>query len=136
MRILVLCTGNSCRSQMAEGFFRFLGKGRVTPFSAGLSPKPVHPMAVKVMAELGIDISAQTSKHLAGYLGERFDLVITVCDNAAANCPSFPGAMQRLHWPFDDPDKATGADEARLGEFRRVRDEIQTRVTAWLADNL
>ncbi|MFH1686717.1 MAG: arsenate reductase ArsC [bacterium] len=131
MRVLVLCTGNSCRSQMAEGFFRHYGKGKIEAFSAGLAPKPIHPMAISVMSELGIDISLQTSKHLAGYLGEDFDLVVTVCDNAAANCPTFHGAGQNEHWPFDDPDKAIGTEGERLAEFRRVRDEIRKSIEDW-----
>jgi arsenate reductase len=132
IRILVLCTGNSCRSQMAEALFRHFGAGKIKAFSAGLKPKAVHPKAIQVMQELGIDISHQKSNHLSEYLGERFDYVITVCDNAASNCPIFPGEAERLHWPFDDPDKATGTDTEVLGEFRRVRDEIAVRIESWV----
>ena len=133
IRILVLCTGNSCRSQMAEGFFRHYGKGRIDAYSAGLAPKRVHPMAIAVMHEVGIDISTNTSKHLSEYLDQQFDYVITVCDNAASNCPVFPGAGTKLHWPYDDPDKATGSEDQVMGEFRRVRDAIRLRIAAWVA---
>ena len=132
IRILVLCTGNSCRSQMAEGFFRHYGKGRIDAYSAGLAPKRVHPMAIAVMHEVGIDISTNTSKHLSEYLDQQFDYVITVCDNAASNCPVFPGAGTKLHWPFDDPADATGTEEQVLATFRRVRDEIGIRTKNWL----
>ena len=134
IRILVLCTGNSCRSQMAEALFRHFGEGRIEAYSAGLKPKAVHPKAIQVMQELGIDISRQKSNHLSEYLGERFDYVITVCDNAASNCPVFPGNAERLHWPFDDPDKATGTEEEVLAEFRRVRDEIAIRIENWVKE--
>ncbi len=133
LRFLVLCTGNSCRSQMAEGFFRHYGGDKVEVYSAGLSPKGVHPLAIKVMAEIGIDISQQTSKHLNEFIGQKLDYLITVCDNAAANCPSFPGEGTRLHWPFDDPASATGTEEEVLGKFRGVRDEIGIAVEEWLS---
>lgn len=133
IRILVLCTGNSCRSQMAEGFFRQIGNGRIEAYSAGLTPKRVHPKAIAVMREVGIDISGHTSHHLSEYIAQQFDFVITVCDNAAENCPVFPGAATKLHWPYDDPDKATGTEEQVIGEFRRVRDAIRLRIAAWVA---
>ena len=132
LRILVLCTGNSCRSQMAEGFFRHYGGDKVEVYSAGLSPKGVHPLAIKVMAEVGIDISKQTSNHLSEYNGQEFDYLITVCDNAAANCPSFPGEGIRLHWPFADPANATGTEEDVKREFRRIRDQIGSAVKKFL----
>ena len=134
MRILVLCTGNSCRSQMAEGFFRHYGLDRVMVRSAGLEPHGVNPNAVRVMAEVGIDISGHTSEHLNTYLNDGFDYVITVCDNAAANCPVFPGGGKRLHWPFDDPAGAVGSDDEVLAEFRRVRDAIGRRIQSWLGE--
>ena len=130
--ILVLCTGNSCRSQIAEGFFRHYGEPGVEVFSAGLEPKGVNPRAVQVMREVGIDISAHSSDHLSKYLGQKFDYVITVCDKAAANCPVFPGAGTKLHWPFEDPADATGNEEQVLASFRRIRDEIGTKVKNWL----
>ncbi|UCD64610.1 MAG: arsenate reductase ArsC [Candidatus Zixiibacteriota bacterium] len=139
MKILVLCTGNSCRSQMAEGFFKRYfedagdSESASAVRSAGLEPHGVNPNAVKVMNEIGIDISCHTSNHLSEYLDEQFDYVITVCDNAAANCPTFPGDTARLHWPLDDPAAATGTEDEILDEFRRVRDEIDGKIKAWLA---
>jgi len=138
-RILVLCTGNSCRSQMAEGFLRhYLGqlglpKAAASVRSAGLEPHGLNPAAVVVMAESGVDISHHRSTALKEYLGDTFDYVITVCDNAAARCPSFPGSGIRLHWPFEDPAGATGPETEVLGVFRRVRDQIATRTKAWLS---
>ncbi|MEW5994412.1 MAG: arsenate reductase ArsC, partial [Candidatus Zixiibacteriota bacterium] len=102
LRILVLCTGNSCRSQMAEGFFRKFSGHEIEVHSAGLEPRGLNPRAVQVMKEVGVDIADQMSKHLDRYLGQQFDFVITVCDNAAKHCPTFPGNSRRLHWPFDD----------------------------------
>ncbi len=136
MRILVLCTGNSCRSQMAEGFFRHFGEGRIEAYSAGSEPHPVNPKAIEAMKEIGIDISTHTSKHLAGYLSEKFDYVITVCDNANKTCPTFPGDAVRLHWPFADPATAVGTDEEVLAVFRRVRDEIKDRIEGWVEENV
>ena len=131
IRILFLCTGNSCRSQMAEGYARALQPGRLEAFSAGVIAAGVHPSAVQVMAEDGVDISGQTSKKLDLFLNEKFDYVVTLCDHAAANCPFFPGAVTRVHHPFDDPpslaQKAKDQEEA-LGHFRRVRDEIKAFV--------
>ena len=138
MRILVLCTGNSCRSQMAEGFLRkhLLDAGdpesAAAVRSAGLSPHGVNPNAVRVMDEIGIDISGHTSNHVDEYIGREFDYVITVCDNAAEACPVFPGDTVRRHWPFDDPAAATGSESEILAEFRRIRDEIGIRVRDWL----
>jgi arsenate reductase len=134
MRVLILCTENSCRSQMAEGFLKQLGREKVDVFSAGLDPKGIHPMAVMVMKEIGLDISNHTSKHLDKLHGQNFDYVITVCDKAARNCPSFSGQGIRLHWPFDDPATATGADEEILNQFRRVRDLIGAKVRQWLTE--
>jgi arsenate reductase (thioredoxin) len=136
IRILVLCTGNSCRSQMAEGLFRQYGQGRIEVCSAGLEPKGVNPRAIRVMREIGIDISGHQSRHLREFLSEQFDYVITVCDNAAQNCPRFPGEGVKLHWPFDDPAEATGTEEAILDEFRRVRNEIGAKVKEWLGGRL
>lgn len=132
VRILVLCTGNSCRSQMAEAFFRSYGKGRIEAYSAGLAPKRVHSRAIQVMQEAGIDISQHSSNHLSEYINDRFDYVITVCNHAAEQCPIFPGAAMSLHWPFDDPDKVTGSEEHVVAAFRRVRDEIRTRISEWV----
>ncbi len=132
LRILVLCTGNSCRSQIAEGFFRHYGGSQVEIFSAGLEPKGVNPRAIQVMKEVGVDISRHTSDHLSKYLGQSFDYVITVCDNAAANCPVFPGAGAKMHWPFEDPAEAVGTEEQILSVFRRIRDDIGIKVKNWL----
>ncbi len=141
-RILVLCTGNSCRSQMAEGFFRYylnqrgLKRAAASVYSAGLETHGLNPRAVRVMREIGIDIADHTSNDLQEYLGESFDYVITVCDNAAKNCPVFPGPARRMHWPFSDPAGATGGEDEILEEFRRVRDQIGRQVETWLNDEL
>jgi arsenate reductase len=134
-RVLFLCTGNSARSQMAEGWARFLSKGKAEAFSAGTEPKPLSPLAVQAMADVGIDISGQQSKSLEVYSGQPFDFVITVCDRAKESCPVWPGAKQRIHWSFDDPADATGTVAQRLEVFRRVRDEIRNRVRLFLAAN-
>jgi arsenate reductase len=134
-RILFLCTGNSARSQMAEGWARFLSKGKVDAISAGTEPKTLNPLAVHAMAEVGIDISKQQSKAMDVYSGQPFDFVITVCDRAKESCPVWPTAKERIHWSFDDPAEATGSEEQRLAAFRRVRDEIRTRLRLFLAAN-
>ncbi len=127
-RVLFLCTHNSARSQMAEGVLRNLGEDRFEVHSAGTEATRVRPLAVRAMDEIGIDISGQESKTLEQYLGEPFDYVITVCDEANEACPFFPGAKNRLHWSFRDPSRATGSDEERLEVFREVRDEIRERI--------
>jgi len=127
-RILFICTHNSARSQMAEGLLRHLAGDRFEVFSAGTEATQVRPLAIKAMAELGIDISGQQSKTLARYLNEPFAMVITVCDTAAETCPIFPGAAQRRHWSFADPSKATGSEAEQLAVYRRVRDEIRARI--------
>ena len=131
--VLILCTGNSCRSQMAEALWHSLGHGEWRTASAGSKPAGyVHPLAVRVMHELGIDLTGHVSKSLDRFVNEPFDLVVTVCDNAREACPVFPGAGQTLHWPFDDPAHATGTDDEKLAEFRRVRDEIRARIAQFL----
>ena len=132
-RVLFLCTHNSARSQMAEGLLRHLAGDRFEVYSAGTKATFVRPEAIKVMAELGVDISGQESKTLDSYLAEPFDYVVTVCDDANEACPVFPGAKNRLHWSFRDPSQATGSDEERLGVFRGVRDEILARIEKDLA---
>ena len=132
-RVLFLCTHNSARSQMAEGFLRHLGGDRFEVASAGTEATRVHPLALRAMKEMGIDLSAHTSKTLEGLPERRWDYVITVCDHANERCPLFPGPTTRLHWSFDDPSRATGTEDQRLDTFRRVRDEIRTRLTDWLA---
>ncbi len=127
-KVLFLCTHNSARSQMAEGLLRHLAGDRFEVASAGTEATSVRPEAVATMAELGADISGQSSKTLERYLGELFDYVVTVCDDAKEAYPTFPGAKHRLHWSFRDPSRAVGAEEERLGLFRAVRDEILTRI--------
>jgi arsenate reductase len=124
-KVLFLCTGNSARSQMAEGLLRAKAGDRFEAFSAGMEPQPVRAEAVQVMSEAGIDISGQRSKDVVEYLGHvHFGYLITVCDRANANCPMFPGVSQRLHWSLDDPAAVEGGEEERLATFRRVRDEL------------
>jgi arsenate reductase len=124
-RILVLCTGNSCRSQMAHGYLQFFAGDAAQIYSAGIETHGVNPKAIKVMAEDHIDISAHTSNNVDEYAGIDFDAVITVCDNANEACPFFPGNVQRFHQNFPDPAKAKGTDEEIMDEFKRVRDMIK-----------
>ena len=126
-RVLILCTGNSCRSQMAEGFLRHYGADKFDVFSAGTQPSRVNEMAIKVMREVGIDISGQVSKDVKGFLGQHFNYVITVCDKADKACPTFPGNSMRLHWFFPDPPHDQQVTEKVLGEFRSIRDEIHVQ---------
>lgn len=130
MRVLFVCTGNSARSQMAEGWLRHLSGGRVEAASAGTEPKGLHPLAVRVMAERGVDVSGQRSKPLSEVVDQAFDLVVTVCDRARQTCPVFPGA-RTLHWDLPDPASVDGPEEA-LRLFREVRDELERRVRALL----
>ena len=131
-RVLFLCTHNSARSQMAEGLLRRLAGDRFEVASAGTEARGVNPLAARAMAEIGVDLRGHTSKTLDRFLGERWDYVITVCDDASESCPGFPGPVTRVHWSFDDPS-AAGGDEQRLAVFRRVRDEIRARIETWLA---
>ena len=128
-RVLFLCTHNSARSQMAEGLLRHLAGDRFEVMSAGTEATSVRSEAMEAMSELGVDISGQESKTLERYLGEPFDYVVTVCDDANEACPVFPGAENRLHWSLQDPSRAEGSEEQRLEVFRKVRDEIQTRIS-------
>ena len=124
-RVLILCTGNSARSQMAEGLLRELGEGKFEVESAGVAPSSVRPEAVEAMREIGIDISGHHSKSVDEFIGQQFDYIITVCDNAKENCPVFPGQVKRIHQSFEDPPPETVGDyESRLKIFRRVRGEI------------
>jgi len=130
--VLILCTGNSCRSQMAEGFLRAVAGNVFDVQSAGSQPVGhVHPLAIQVMAEAGVDISQHRSKHLNEFLERPVETVITVCNHADQACPLFPGQVNRHHWGFPDPAKATGNDEEILREFRRVRDDIRRVFTAY-----
>src|SRR5689334_17129278 len=122
-KVLILCTGNSARSQMAEGLLRHDGANLFEVASAGVEPTRVRPEAIKVMSEIGIDISSHRSKSVDEFVGQEFDYLITVCDNAKERCPIFPGDAKRIHWSFDDPAAVSGDNEMRLGVFRRVRDE-------------
>lgn len=128
MRVLILCTGNSARSQMAEGLLRHLANDRFEVASAGVAPTQVRPEAITVMREMGVDISDQHSKSVDEFTGQEFDFVITVCDNANEQCPIFPGNTKRIHWSFEDPAVAQGDEQARLAVFRRIRDEILHRL--------
>jgi arsenate reductase len=130
-RVLFLCTHNSVRSQMAEGFLRALAGDRFEVGSAGTEATRVHPMAVRAMREVGVDISGHTSKTVEQLVDQPWDYVITVCDAANEACPVFPKRSTRLHWSFQDPSQATGTDDERLAVFRRVRDEIKDRLTEW-----
>lgn len=123
-RVLFLCTHNSARSQMAEGLLRVLGGGRFEAHSAGTEATHVRPLAIRAMAELGIDISRQESKTLERYREQPFDYVITVCDDANESCPVFPNARTRMHWSLPDPSQAAGTDAEQLAVYRRVRDEL------------
>lgn len=136
VRVLFLCTHNSSRSQMAEGLLRACGGGRYTVYSAGTHPRAVHPLAIRAMAEIGIDISEAAGYHAKGIDAfadqAPMDLVVTVCDDAAEECPFFPGARRQEHWGFPDPSAATGTEEERLAVFRQVRDAIAGRIEEFL----
>ena len=131
-RVLIVCTANACRSQMAEGLWRHLAGDRWEVFSAGLRPTRVHPLAIRVMGEIGIDIREQRSESIDAYRDQPFDLLVTVCDHAAKECPTLPHVSNRLHWPFPDPDATRGSDEERLRVFRNVRDQIAWKVKSFL----
>jgi arsenate reductase len=131
-RVLILCTGNSARSQMGEGLLRHDGGDRYEVFSAGTNPTQVRPEAVAVMREIGIDISGHRSKSVDEFVGQPFDYVVTVCDNARESCPIFPAGTQRLHWSLEDPAAILGTEEERLTGFRRIRDELRDRIQCFL----
>lgn len=131
-KVLFLCTGNSARSQMAEGYLRHVAPDAFEPLSAGIEPKGLNPLAVEAMSEIGIDISAQKSKDVREFLGQAIPYVVTVCDNAREHCPIFPLTYKYLHWSFEDPAAVTGSHDEKLAVFRRVRDEITHRIDAEL----
>ena len=131
-RVLFVCTHNSARSQMAEGFLRSLAGERFEAGSAGTKQTFVNPLAIRAMAEVGIDIGSHTSKRYEDVMEPPWDYVITVCDDASEHCPFVPAFAKRLHWSFEDPSRATGDEAQRLAVFRRVRDKIQERLAAWL----
>lgn len=134
-RVLFLCTGNSARSQMAEGLLRHFAGDTFEVYSAGLEPKTVNPFAIQAMREIGLDISGHTSKSVMDYLGRvHMGTVITVCSNAEERCPIFPFSTLRLHWPFEDPAAFVGTDAETLAKFREVRDLISDRIQVWLRE--
>ncbi len=133
IKVMFLCTGNSCRSQMAEGLARELGRGILEPYSAGLMPAGVHPRAIAVMKELGIDISGQRSKIIDERLLDTMDIVVTLCDNAAEACPLTPPKIERFHWPIKDPVGTTGSEAEVMRDFRRARDEISEKIRKLVA---
>ena len=132
-RVLFLCTHNSARSQMAEGFLRSLAGDRFEAASAGTQATRVHPLAIRAMADVGVDLSGHTSKIVDEFVEQPWDYVITVCDAANESCPVFPKTSSRLHWSFEDPSRATGSDDQRLEVFRRVRDQIKRRIADWIS---
>ena len=133
-RVLILCTGNSARSQMAEGLLRDMAGDRFEVESAGVEPSHVRAQAVEAMRERGIDISRHRSKSVDEFTGQNFDYVITVCDNANERCPVYPATTRRIHWSFDDPAAAEGDEAARLAVFRRVRDEIENHLSEFIRE--
>jgi arsenate reductase len=133
IKVLFLCTGNSCRSQIAQAWLHELGGEKFEVYSAGLEPHGVNPCTITVMEETGYDMSSHRSKHLDEYMGKiDFDFLITVCGNADERCPFFPGMGTRLHWPFEDPAAFQGPEDEKLAFFRRVRDQIKERIQSWL----
>jgi arsenate reductase (thioredoxin) len=133
-RLLFLCTGNSARSQMAEGLLRHEAGDRFEVFSAGTHPTLIRPEAIAVMHEIGIDISGQRSKSVDEFKGQELDTIITVCDHAKESCPVFPSGTQRLHWPFEDPASVQGTEEDRKDAFRKIRDRIHGRIVVFLGE--
>ena len=133
--VLILCTGNSARSQMAEGVLRDIAGDRFDVESAGTEPSHVRPEAIEAMREIGIDISSHRSKSVDEFTDGKFDYIITVCDNARESCPVFPGDAMRIHWSFDDPAAVEGTDDERLAAFRRIRDEIRARLLTFSSEH-
>ncbi len=134
-KVLFLCTGNSCRSQIGEGLLRHLAGDKYDVYSAGVEPSRVHPMSILVMKELQIDISKQTSDDVNDYLNSGIDIVISVCDSAAQSCPSFPGNVRRIHWSIKDPFHGWDVDESKLPDYRRTRDDLKARIEAFLSES-
>ena len=132
IKVIFICTGNSARSQMAEALLRHAGEGRFEVVSAGVTPRPVHSMTMTALAKVGIDSSGAQSKPVGGFLGRRFDYVITVCDRARALCPVFPGGSQTLHWGIDDPAEASGSDRDRQAAYDRALRELAGRIHAFI----
>jgi len=134
LKVMFLCTANSCRSQMAEGLARELGRGLVEPYSAGVMAAGVHPRAVAVMKQIGIDISKQRSKEIDEGLLRKMDVVITLCANAEETCPRTPPEVRRVHWPIRDPVGSVGTEEEVMNKFRRARDEIRERIAGFIEE--
>jgi len=134
-KILFICTGNACRSQIAEGLLRSMSQEHHEVFSAGSQPSEVHPMSIVVMQEIGIDISNHTSDPISNYLNKKIDTVITVCDNAKQVCPNFPGKVEKIHWSIEDPFKGWSFDSKDIDNFRKVREELNQRITDFLNTN-
>ena len=132
-KVLFVCTGNSCRSQMAEGMLMHYGKDKFEVFSAGLEPSYIHPLAIKAMAESGIDLTGQHSKTVNELLEEEFSYVITVCDSAKERCPVFPGKYNAIHWSIEDPASAEGTETERMKNFRRVCQDILERINDFIS---
>ncbi|MBI3008429.1 MAG: arsenate reductase ArsC [Candidatus Omnitrophica bacterium] len=132
-RVLILCTGNSARSQMAEGLLRHFAGDRFEVFSAGVKPAQVNPLAIAAMKEIGIDISRHKSKSVTEFLSQQFDYCITVCDNAKQTCPVFPGKYQKIHWSLEDPAQAQGTEEEKLDVFRKIRDKIHENILDFIS---
>lgn len=135
-KVLIVCTGNSCRSQMAEGMLIYFGKDKFEVFSAGLEPSVAYPLAIKAMSESGIDISNQYSKTVKEFLGEDFSYVITVCDSTKERCPVFPGKYDAIHWSIEDPASAEGTESERMADFRRVCQDIFERINNFISNIL
>ena len=133
-KVMFLCTGNSCRSQMAEGFAKELGKGIIEPYSAGVISTFVHPRAIEAMKEIGIDISGQSSKEIDKGQLKKMDIIITLCSNAEESCPLTPPEIKRFHWPIKDPVSFSGTEDEIMNEFRRARNEIKERIAGFISD--
>ena len=131
-KVLFLCTGNSCRSQMGEGLLRHMAGDRYEVFSAGVEPSRIHPMSILVMDELGVDIRSQSSDDVNDYLDAGIDIVISVCDHAAQTCPTFPGDVERIHWGLKDPFHGWDVDESKLPDYRATRDDLKERIQVFL----
>lgn len=134
LKVMFLCTANSCRSQMAEGIARDLGKGVIEPYSAGLFAHYIQPKAIQVMREIGIDISDQKSEAIDNKFLKSMDIIITLCGHAEASCPVTPSRIKRIHWPIKDPVGVSGTEEEILNEFRRARDEIKTKIKGFISE--
>lgn len=134
LKVMFLCTGNSCRSLMAEGLARELGKGIIEPYSAGVISSFLHPRAITVMKEIGIDISSQKSEEMDEGFLRKMDIIITLCSNAKESCPWMPPEIKRFHWPIQDPVSASGNEEEKMNEFRKTRDETKEKIAGFISD--